>query len=82
MITAVKEIGRRWVQLVSGGSFGRGLMSAIFQEDGTLCCHSELLNTSATAGAKSWAKSLKSQYGSSPGPQAVLLSVERKSVTR
>ena len=38
MITAVKEIGRSWVQLVSGDSFGRGLMFAIFQEDGTLFC--------------------------------------------
>ena len=38
MITAVKEIGRSWVQLVSGDSFGRGLMFAICQEDGTLFC--------------------------------------------
>ena len=38
IITAVKEIGRSWVQLVSGDSFGRDLMSAIIQEDGTLCC--------------------------------------------
>ena len=70
MITAVKEIGRSWVQPVSGDFFGRGLMSAIFQGDGTLCCRSELLNTSVTAGARSWAKSLKKgQYGSSSGPQ-------------
>ena len=81
MITVVKEISRSWVQLVSGDSFGRGLMSAIFQEDGTLCCRSKLLNTSVTAGARSWAKPLKSQYGSSSGPQAVLLSLETKCVT-
>ena len=31
MITAVKEIGRSWVQQVNGDSFGKGLMSAIFQ---------------------------------------------------
>ena len=81
MITTVKEIGRRWLQLDSGDSFGRGLICAIFQEDGTLCCCSGLLNTSATAGARSWAKSLKKQYGSSSRPQAVLLSLERKCVT-
>ncbi|PFX30295.1 putative uncharacterized transposon-derived protein F52C9.6 [Stylophora pistillata] len=80
-IPAVKEIGRSWVQQVNGDSLGIGLMSAIFQEDGTLCYCSELLNTSVTTGARTWANSLKSQYGSSSGPQAVLLSLERKSVT-
>ena len=81
MITGVKEIGRSWVQQVNGDSFGKGLMSAIFQEDGTLCCRSELLNTSVTTGTRSWTNSLKSQYGSSSGPQAVLLSLERSCVT-
>ena len=82
MITAVTEIGRSCrEQLVNGDSFGKGLMSAIFQEDGTLCSRSELLDTSVTTRARSWANPLKSKNGNSSGPQAVLLSLERKFVT-
>ena len=42
MITAVKEMGRSWVQQVNGDSIGKGLNSAIFQEDGTLIFASQI----------------------------------------
>ena len=79
MMTAVKEIGRSWVQLVNGHSFGvchllRGWYFILSQR-----AVKHIGNNRGKIMGK-FSKT-ESQYGSSSGSQADLLSLERKFVT-